>query len=139
MSNLSDKKNIRAPAAFDKSILERLQKPPDNRTTVLDSAHTVLPSEVHSVLTTKQDIYVSTQDLAPDSNTASATKEIKSENNTVLNSKSKRWSFIQNDLSKAMDTWQELEKAEVGLSPEEEQLIKIKTIISQLKDKLEQF
>lgn len=53
--------------------------------------------------------------------------------------KSNRWSFIQIDLSKAMDTWLELEKAEIGLSPEEEQLVKIKTIISQLKQKLEQF
>lgn len=53
--------------------------------------------------------------------------------------KSSRWSFIQNDLSKAMDTWQKLEKAEISLSPEEEQLAKIKTIISQLKQKLEQF
>lgn len=38
-----------------------------------------------------------------------------------------------------MNTWEELEKAEVGLSPEEEQLVKIKTIIGQLKEKLEQF
>ena len=53
--------------------------------------------------------------------------------------KSNRWSFIQKDLSKAMNTWQELEKAEIGLSPEEEQLVKIKTIIRQLKQKLEQF
>ncbi len=52
---------------------------------------------------------------------------------------SKRWSFIQNDLSKAMDTWQELEKAEISLSPEEEQLVKIKQIIAQLKEKLEHF
>ena len=38
-----------------------------------------------------------------------------------------------------MNTWQELEKAKVGPSPEEEQLVKIKTIIGQLKEKLEQF
>lgn len=50
-----------------------------------------------------------------------------------------RWSFIQNDLTKAMDTWQELDKKEFSASPEEEQLAKIKTIISQLKAKLEQF
>lgn len=55
------------------------------------------------------------------------------------NNKVKRWSFIQKDLEKALDTWQELEKAEVSLSPEEEQMVKIKTIIGQLKDKLEQF
>ena len=50
-----------------------------------------------------------------------------------------RWSFIQNDLENAMMTWQELEKVEVSPSPEEEQLVKIKTIIGQLKEKLEQF
>lgn len=53
--------------------------------------------------------------------------------------KIKRWSFIQNDLEKALDTWQELEKGQASLSPEEEQLEKIKTIIGQLKDKLNQF
>ena len=58
---------------------------------------------------------------------------------TNLTPNSKRWSFIQSDLSKAMDTWHELEKADISLSPEEEQLAKIKIIISQLKDKLEQF
>ena len=53
--------------------------------------------------------------------------------------KSKRWSFIQNDLEKALDTWQELEKNQAGLSPDEEQFEKIKTIIGQLKSKIEQF
>lgn len=51
----------------------------------------------------------------------------------------KSWSFIQNDLTQALETWAELEKAEIKPSPEEEQLIKIKTIIDQLKQKLEQF
>ena len=54
-------------------------------------------------------------------------------------SKLKRWSFIQNDLEKALDTWEELEKCQAELRPEEEQLKKIKTIIGQLKDKLNQF
>jgi hypothetical protein len=54
-------------------------------------------------------------------------------------SKLKRWSFIQNDLEKALDTWEELENSQVTMSPEEEQLEKIKTIIGQLKDKLNQF
>jgi hypothetical protein len=53
--------------------------------------------------------------------------------------KAKRWSFIQNDLEKALDAWQELEKAQSKLSPEEEQFEKIKTIIGQLKSKIEQF
>ncbi|MEK6627544.1 MAG: hypothetical protein AABY53_02870 [Bdellovibrionota bacterium] len=51
----------------------------------------------------------------------------------------KRWSFIQNDLTKAINTWEELEKSKVGLSPDQEQLIKIKSLIAQLKEKLEQF
>ncbi len=51
----------------------------------------------------------------------------------------KRWSFIQNDLSKAIGIWQELEKSKVRLSPEQEQLIKIKSLIAQLKEKLNQF
>ncbi len=59
--------------------------------------------------------------------------------NPDANGKLKRWSFIQNDLEKALGTWEELEKGEAILSPEEEQLQKIKTIIGQLKDKLNQF
>ena len=53
--------------------------------------------------------------------------------------KLKRWSFIQNDLEKALETWQELEKTQAHLSPDEEQFEKIKTIIGQLKSKIEQF
>ena len=51
----------------------------------------------------------------------------------------KRWSFIQNDLEKALNTWEELEKSQPALSQEEEQLVKIKSIINQLKDKLDHF
>lgn len=50
-----------------------------------------------------------------------------------------RWSFIQNDLLRAIDTWEVLEKTKAGLNPEEEQLVKIKSIINELKEKLEQF
>lgn len=53
--------------------------------------------------------------------------------------KTKRWSFIQNDLEKALNSWLELEQTEAGLSPEEEQLAQIKSIISDLKKKLEDF
>ena len=53
--------------------------------------------------------------------------------------KQKRWTFIQEDLVDALNTWDELEKNHTPLSREEEQLIKIKTIINQLKDKLDQF
>ena len=52
---------------------------------------------------------------------------------------SKRWTFIQNDLEKALNTWEELEKNQSPLSQEEQQLIKIKSIINQLKEKLDQF
>ena len=57
----------------------------------------------------------------------------------IVATKAKRWSFIQSDLSEALKEWQELEKAEITLSPEEEQLVKIKSIIAQLTDKLNQF
>ena len=60
------------------------------------------------------------------------------ENNTATGKK-KRWSLIQNDLNEALNAWKELEKSEVTLSPEEEQFEKIKSIISQLQRKLEQF
>ncbi len=53
--------------------------------------------------------------------------------------KSKRWSFIQSDLKQAHSTWAELEKAKIVISPEEEQFEKIKSVIAQLKLKLEQF
>ena len=53
--------------------------------------------------------------------------------------KQKRWTFIQNDLENALNNWEELEKNETPLSREEEQLVKIKSIINQLKDKLDQF
>ncbi len=52
---------------------------------------------------------------------------------------SKRWTFIQNDLQKALNTWEHLEKNQAPRSQEEEQLIKIKSIINQLKQKLDQF
>ena len=68
------------------------------------------------------------------SGSAAASKPV-----NAADSKAKRWSFIQSDLASALNTWEELEKAEVSLSPEEEQMVKIKTIIGQLRDKLEQF
>lgn len=51
----------------------------------------------------------------------------------------KRLSFIQNDLAAALSTWNELENSEVPLSPDEEQLLKIKSLIGQLREKLEHF
>lgn len=71
------------------------------------------------------------------------TDNIKNDRNTSdsknESNKETRWSFIQSDLNDALNTWSELEKADLGLSPEEEQLQKIKSIIGQLKEKLEQF
>lgn len=58
--------------------------------------------------------------------------------NLPLNKK-KRWGVIKNDLTDALSTWDSLEKNRAPLSKEEEQLVKIKSIINQLKDKLEQF
>ncbi len=59
--------------------------------------------------------------------------------NSKGTNQSKRWTFIQNDLEKALSTWEKLEKNQAPLSQEEEQLIKIKSIINQLKEKLDQF
>ncbi len=59
--------------------------------------------------------------------------------NSKVTNQSKRWTFIQNDLEKALNTWEELEKNQAPISQEEEQLIKIKSIINQLKEKLDQF
>ena len=53
--------------------------------------------------------------------------------------KTHRWSFIQQELESAMHNWEELEKAEISLSPEEEQFAKIQNLIGQLKSKLDQF
>jgi hypothetical protein len=58
--------------------------------------------------------------------------------NLPLNKK-KRWGVIKNDLKDALNTWETLEQNKPPMSQEEEQLVKIKSIINQLKDKLEQF
>lgn len=58
--------------------------------------------------------------------------------NLPLN-KQKRWGLIKNDLKDALNTWDQLENDKPALSKEEEQMVKIKSIINQLKDKLEQF
>lgn len=73
-----------------------------------------------------------------DASTQPDSKTLETEPRPVTG-KDKRWSFIQSDLKTAFDTWQELEKIEASLSPEEEQFVKIKSIIGQLKDKLQQF
>jgi len=55
------------------------------------------------------------------------------------NKSKQRWSAIKTDLQLALDDWAELEKQRPTLSPDEEQLVKIKSIIGQLKEKLENF
>ncbi len=62
-----------------------------------------------------------------------------SDKNSKTSNQTKRWSFIQADLEKALVTWKDLENIQPKLSQEEEQLLKIKSIINQLKDKLDQF
>lgn len=55
------------------------------------------------------------------------------------NTQSTRWALIQNDLEKALNQWDRLGKDQPALSQEEQQLAKIKSIINQLKEKLDQF
>ena len=55
------------------------------------------------------------------------------------NTQSTRWALIQNDLEKALNQWDKLGKDQPALSQEEQQLAKIKSIINQLKEKLDQF
>lgn len=50
-----------------------------------------------------------------------------------------RWSFLQQELENAIHSWDQLESTQQRLSPDEEQLEKIKGLIGQLKSKLEQF
>jgi len=50
------------------------------------------------------------------------------------------WDHINSDLKSALDTWTELNgKMANKLSPEEEQLREIKSILGSLKDKLKAF
>lgn len=50
------------------------------------------------------------------------------------------WDHINSDLKSALDTWEELtDKMANKLSPEEEQLREIKSILGSLKDKLKAF
>lgn len=50
------------------------------------------------------------------------------------------WDHINTDLKSALDTWTELtDKMAHKLSPEEEQLREIKSILGSLKDKLKAF
>ena len=50
-----------------------------------------------------------------------------------------KWKTIQTDLKSAMNDWSVLDTKEVPKSHEEEQLDKVKSIIENIKEKLNQF
>ncbi len=51
----------------------------------------------------------------------------------------KRWSYIQSDLGNAASEWQQAESQPVVKTQDEEQLEKVKSIIENLKEKLNEF
>lgn len=61
-------------------------------------------------------------------------------NPTELNSLAKvKWSSMTTDLKSAMGTWAETEQNKAAKSPEEEQLDKVRSLIEDLKDRLNEF
>ena len=50
-----------------------------------------------------------------------------------------KWSMLQTDLRSALGAWSDLEQTDDAKSPEEEQLDKVKTLIENLKQKLNDF
>ena len=61
-------------------------------------------------------------------------------NPTELNSLAKvKWSSMSTDLQSAMGTWSESEQNKAAKSPEEEQLDKVRSLIEDLKDRLNEF
>lgn len=63
----------------------------------------------------------------------------KNKTQTTSNLKNLKWKSIQTDLKSALDEWSTLEQKETVLSPEEVQLQKVKNMIENIKDKLNQF
>ncbi len=57
---------------------------------------------------------------------------------TTSNQKEK-WSFLKSDLTSALNYWTELEKKAPQKTPEEEQLEKVRSLISNLKERLAEF
>lgn len=55
------------------------------------------------------------------------------------NNSKKRWSCIQSDLGLAASEWQYGEQSPQVKTPDEEQLEKVKSIIENLKEKLNEF
>lgn len=61
-------------------------------------------------------------------------------NSSDLNSLAKvKWNSMQTDLRSALGTWSDLDHTAVAKSSEEEQLDKVKTLIENLKLKLNDF
>ena len=61
-------------------------------------------------------------------------------NPTELNSLAKvKWSSMSTDLQSAMGSWAENEQNKPAKSPEEEQLDKVRSLIEDLKDRLNEF
>lgn len=58
---------------------------------------------------------------------------------SMENNAKKRWSFIQSNLSSAATEWAKAEQKAPVKTPEEMQLEKVKNIIENLKDKLNEF
>ena len=50
-----------------------------------------------------------------------------------------KWSFLKSTLESAVNDWSELEKIAPQKNPEEEQLEKMRTLISNIKDRLKEF
>jgi cation transport regulator ChaB len=50
-----------------------------------------------------------------------------------------KWSSMQTDLKSALGSWSDFEQQETVKTPEEEQLDKVKTLIEDLKQKLNDF
>lgn len=63
----------------------------------------------------------------------------KNKNAQTSNLKNLKWRSIQTDLKSALDEWSTLEQKKTSLSPEEVQLQKVKNMIENIKDKLNQF
>lgn len=50
-----------------------------------------------------------------------------------------KWSSLQTDLKSALGSWSDFDQAEIVKSPEQEHLDKVKTLIEDLKQKLNDF
>jgi hypothetical protein len=67
-----------------------------------------------------------------------ANKKSNAENSVKTDAKA-RWSFIQSNLGSAASEWTEAEQKPPVKTPEEVQFEKVKNIIENLKDKLNEF